>query len=543
MLRGVAALLCAVLLGGLLAGCGDDEPEPAQIQEGPTFTIAVTDRPDTLNPVTTAGGLAEEFFLLTYDPLWRLDASGTPVNCLVEDFDLSSDQLTWTIRLRRDVTFSDGTPLTSRDVKYTYDLMMRASDTYRPYFDGVSVIRCPDEYTVVITTSFVKGDMQNNPTPILPRHIWSGKEDSLSSFANEEMIGSGPFIYTVPEEYDPQDTAWTFQARGNYFGQPAKVGQVSFSYYGTATGAARALQVGEADAGIGMSDVQLTTLEEVPGVELVQAVLPQSEIWALAFNARDGFFENEAMRQMVEYCTDRARILSMSSGRAGIPGSVWASPGADYFWQVANTRGYDLNTARSILASNNLYVDNDRDGYIESRITEDPLVLSLYISSQDEWASTAATILVEAMDSIGIHVDWNTTDRPVQEVCTPKSDWDMCLLTWNGDTNATMAALPFRTSADSLTGWSSSNYDQVLSQLQVAMDNGAIQNLAGQLQQIMYNECPYVIIGYNSDIQAIHRDMWTGYGEVLAASGGLFNIGSADAYMSIQPLETAEGEG
>ena len=537
--RPLAALLCViVLLAALLTGCGGKDRENAKLREGAAFTVAVTDMPDTLNPTTTSGGLSEEFFLLAYDPLWRLNASGEPVNCLVEDFDLSSDQLTWTIRLRHDVTFSDGVPLTSRDVKYTYELMMRVSDTYAPYFDGVTTIRCPDNYTVVITTAFVKGDMQNNPTPILPRHIWTDHENALDQFENTEMVGTGPFIYTVPEKIDPQEMSWTFQARQNYFGEPANVGQVSFIYYSTATGAARALQASEVDAGLGMTDVQLTTLEEVPGVELIQTVLPKSEVWAIAFNTREGFFSDETMRQAIEYCTDREWILSMSSGRAGMTGSVWASPGTDYFYQVSNKRGYDPETARSIITATGRYADINGNGYLQSKITEDPLRLSLYVSSEDEWAATAATIIVDALDGIGVAVDWNTTDKPIQEVCTPKASWDMCMLTWYGDTNAMMAALPFRSSTSSLTGWSNGNYDQVLSQLQEAMDGTLIQNLAGQLQQIMYNECPYVVIGYRSDIQAIRRDAWTGYEDVLAQSGGLFNIGSADIYMSVTPVET-----
>ncbi len=536
-IRAAALILCALLLM-TAAGCGGGSDGPV-LQEGETFTVAVTDMPDTLNPLTTEGGLSEEFFLLAYDPLWRANAAGEPVNCLVEDYDLSSDQLTWTIRLRHGVTFSNGDKLTSADVKFTYELMMRQSKKYAPYMDGISVIRCPDDYTVVITTSFVKGDMQNNPTPILPRRVWSNLEGDMTDFENLEMVGTGPFVCVPSETNDPQEKSWTFQARADYFAEPAKVGQVKFLYFGTATSAARALGAAEVDAGIGMTDVQLTTLEEVPGVELIQAVLPHAEVWALAFNTRKGFFQEQSMRQMVEHCTDRERILSMSSGRAGMAGSVWASPGADYFYTVPNKRGFDLNAATNLVASLGRYGLN-ANGNLESLITGEELKLSLYTSSQDEWAATAATILVEDMASIGIQLEWETTDKPVRSVCTPRSDWDMCMVAWNGDSNASMAALPFRTTNDSLTGWSSSVYDQTLGRLQMTMDDGSIRTLAGQLQQVMYDECPYVIIGYCSDIQAVRQDAWTGYEDALAASGGLFNTGSADAYMSITHREGAD---
>ena len=73
------------------------------------------------------------------------------------------------------------------------------------------------------------------------------------------------------------------------------------------------------------------------------------------------------------------------------------------------------------------------------------------------------------------------------------------------------------------------------SRLQVALDRNDVRDLAGQLQQIVYDECPYLILGYHSDIQAIREDVWTGYDEVLSAAGGLFCNGSADAYMTLTP--------
>lgn len=535
----MAMIILSAQLLLLLAGCSRDDASPV-LQDGDSFTIAVTDVPDTLNPLTTKGGLSEEFFLLAYDSLWRTNAAGEPVNCLVESYDLSSDQLTWTIRLRDDVTFSNGEKLTAADVKYTYELMMRQSEKYAPYMDGISTIRCADDYTLIITTSFIKGDMRNNPTPILPRRVWSNLAEGQTDFENAEMIGSGPFICVQTEGNDPQETSWTFRARADYFGGAAKLGQVKFLAFGTATSAARALGAREVDAGIGMTDVQLTTLEQVPGVQLIQAMLPHSEVWALALNTRQQFFQDQSMRQMVEYCTDRDRILSLSAGKAGISGSVWASPGTEYFYNVSNKRGYDLNAAQSLIAALGRYALN-ADGYLASIITNEQLSFRLYTSSMDDWAATAATILVESLAGIGIEVDWQTTDDPIRSVCTPRSDWDMCMVTWNGDASAAMAALPFRTANDSLTGWSSSVYDQTLSRLQMTMDDDSIRSLAGQLQQVAYDECPYVIIGYCSDIQAIRQDAWTGYEDTLAASGGLFNIGSADAYMSLAPRVPEEG--
>ncbi len=532
--RAAALLLCGASLLSL-AACGDDGPKEIRYREGETFTVAVAEEPETLNPFFATSKVAEEFFLLAYDPLWRLNAEGEPVNCLVEDYSLSSDKLTWTIRLRKDAYFSDGVQLTSSDVRFTYENMMISSPVYDPCFDGISDIRCPDSFTVVISTDYVKGDMRLNPVPILPQHIWSGETGDLRGFANEQMIGSGPFVLQ-PGSDNPQDVSWTFRARSDHFmGEPV-LGSVHFVYYGTENGAGRAVSTGEADAAIDMTDVQLTTLQGVPGVRLIQAYLPSSEVWAIAFNTRKGVFADQGMRQMVEYCSDREWMLSMSSGEGGVTGSVWASPGADYFYSIVNLRPFDVEAGRNILYASG-YNDMNNDGVMEDYVTGDKLVLKLWTSSQDDWSSTAGTVLSEALGQIGVELDWQTTDGPVEDKCTPKGDWDMCMLSWRGDGNPVLAARRFRTAANSLTGWSSDQYMTAYAQLQSATDDISVQNTTIQLQQILYDECPYVILAYHSDIQAIRDDRWTGFEEVLAQADGLFSIDSIDAYMSIAPSD------
>lgn len=521
-------LLCAALMLGM-AGCGD-ELAPAALADGAVFTVAVSQAPDSLNPLVSQGGLSEELFLLCYDPLWRVNEYGVPEPCLVEDYSLSSDKLTWTIRLRHGVTFSDGVELTAADVQYSYELLRR-SPLYADFFDGVSAIRCPDDYTVVISTDYVKADMCYNPAPILPRHIWRSTVEA--SFENAEMVGSGPFVF-CPDESGEE--GWMLRSRREHFGQTANVGAVFFASYGTVTGAARALAAGEADASFGLTDVQLTTLESVPGVELIEALLPTAECRGLAFNTRTRAFSNVSLRQAIEYCLDRDWFLLMSAGGTGTVGSSFVSPGAEFFSAPSSPRGYSIETARSLFIGAG-YADADGDGYLEYRDRTE-MTLTLYTSSTDEWASTAATILTADLAELGVDVVWKKTDRPITEVCTEKSDWDMCFIDWQGNADAPLTAARFYEAISPLTGWTSAEYQSVLALLRTAQEETAMRSDAAQLQQRVYDECPAAVLSYGVDIQAIRNDVWTGYGDILTAAGGLFGIGSAAVYMRIESTET-----
>ena len=528
--RTAAALLLAALLLGLSACGGEKKTE--EDASGVRFTVAVAQTPDSLNPLTASGGLAGEIFLLCYDPLWRLDDDGLPQPCLVDSWSLSSDRLTWTIRLRQDAVFSDGVPLTAADVVFTYELMRHNDTSFTDYFEGITAVRQADDYTVVISTSSVKGDMLYNPAPILPRHIWKDWDYDPAGFDNGALVGSGPFVY---DEAASGQAGWLLRAREDYFGGAAQISEVYFALYGTTTGAARAVAGGEADASFGLSDVQLTTLEGVPGLEMYQAMLPGAEVMMLVFNCRTDFFSGENLRTAVEYSADRDWFLSMAVGGAGLTGSSFFSPGADGFAVPDGLRGYDTAEAQRRLAAAG-FTDIDGDGVLEYGIRDTKLSLCLVSGGQESWSATAATILAADLGEIGVRVDWVKTDGAVTSVCGKGTNWDMCLIGFRGGVSPAVTVNRFLDQIASLAGWDLGELPNYVRLLREAEDPTLLQGTARQIQQMVYNACPVVVLGCAADIQAIRGNLWSGW----QGREALFGTGSIGLYMNLTPTP-AEG--
>ncbi|MBR2717382.1 MAG: hypothetical protein IKD79_06565 [Oscillospiraceae bacterium] len=306
-----------------------------------------------------------------------------------------------------------------------------------------------------------------------------------------------------------------------------------FRYFSTVTGAARAVSAAEADASFGLSDVQLTTLESVPGVELIQAILPETESRMLVLNTRTEFFRLDGMRKMAEYCTDRQWFLAMSSGGAGMTGSSFLSPGLKAFSTPGGLRSFDQQRCSEILASA-AYSDVDGDGILEYGTRDKKLTLTLYSSSLDSWTSTAATILTEDLEEIGVRVEWHKTDRSITDVCRANANWDMCFYTGQGGLSAAVAAARFQSGAAALSGWTDEGFTAAMDALRTAEDLSAVNSSAMHLQQLAYDACPVVVLAYAADIQAIRSDAWTGYEDILGDSG-LFSRGSIAVYMSVTP--------
>src|SRR5512144_1994046 len=102
----------------LLAGCAQKMP----VDEG-RLVIALPGAPVSLDPRLATDAYGEQILQMTHASLVRRDAAGEPVPDLADRWE-SPDPLTYVFRLRGDLRFHDGRPLTSADVRYTFEWVL-----------------------------------------------------------------------------------------------------------------------------------------------------------------------------------------------------------------------------------------------------------------------------------------------------------------------------------------------------------------------------------------------------------------------------------
>ncbi len=133
------ALLTSVLVAGVLlfvlAGCGGQAGPAggaAGAQEGATGAAASAGAavvrigqggaPDSLNPGVAVLAEAYTLFELVYDSMFQLQLDGSYTPELAESYTVSDDGKVWTFKIRDEVKFHDGTPLTAADIAFSYNL-------------------------------------------------------------------------------------------------------------------------------------------------------------------------------------------------------------------------------------------------------------------------------------------------------------------------------------------------------------------------------------------------------------------------------------
>ena len=202
----LAILLGAALFAAAACGTTSTSSSPAAVASGPpaqsagpaesptpsaaptpsdaTLRVGWSSEPDTMNPLTTYSTEADEVLHLVYDTLLGYDLELKPTPELASSFEASPDGKTFTFHLRPNATWSDGKPLTSADVKYTFETIHKESlGQYAQWLTHLVGVETPDPATAVVTFDAAQAFNPGLIVPILPQHIWG----SMSAEADPDV--------------------------------------------------------------------------------------------------------------------------------------------------------------------------------------------------------------------------------------------------------------------------------------------------------------------------------------------------------------------
>ncbi len=196
--------LLLVIVSFALFACSRPD-EPARTAGGkeavPAFGDALVEgtigEASTLIPILATDASSHAVAGQIYNGLVKYDKNLAIVADLAESFDISRDGLIITFHLRKGVRWHDGAPFTSRDVLYTYRVVIdpKTPTAYAEDFKQVKTIAAPDDYTVRVTyASPFAPALASWGMNILPAHLLEGKDITKSGLARQP-VGTGPYRF------------------------------------------------------------------------------------------------------------------------------------------------------------------------------------------------------------------------------------------------------------------------------------------------------------------------------------------------------------
>ena len=293
--------------------------------------IGDTTAPDTtdLNPIKI---ITTYYMAEAYSSMIGWDSQGNLVPLLAQNWTVSSDGLTYTFNLRPNLEWSDGQPLNSSDIAFTFNLITEQSPLWYYLFSAIqiansstitgesvapSAISTPNATQIVFHLSTPASTflIYAGGQPIYPEHYYASQNLTANNPNLSTMVGSGPFI---PTSYTP-GTELDMVANPHYFGGAPHLSGVIFKYFTTSASAEIALESGEINLLQGVPPPDVPSIAKTPGIT-IGTEEDQSNIY-LVYNMNPALADNSTnptsnllVRQAIAYALDLPGILNASFG-------------------------------------------------------------------------------------------------------------------------------------------------------------------------------------------------------------------------------------
>ena len=184
-------------------------PAAAQNSGTKALRLGWAQDPQTLSPYIDQDEEDFRVWSINYDLLVNFSAKDlSPVPGIAKSWTISPDKKTVTFKLFPGHKWSDGQPITSKDVKYSLDTFAPNSLLFGSYVENVSSVETPDPLTVIVKTKQPDARIVGGLfVYILPEHVWGKvpvKKLTASYRPTPPMVGSGPYVvsqfdhFTIP---------------------------------------------------------------------------------------------------------------------------------------------------------------------------------------------------------------------------------------------------------------------------------------------------------------------------------------------------------
>lgn len=538
--RGIGRRLLAVSLAVLcsfsvLIALGASVAGAAPKQSGKSFTTTLYTTVSTFNPFLAYFDGETEVLTVIYPTLTWFNAENEPVPYLARSWTVSANKLTWTFHLKTGLKWSDGKPLTSKDVAWTYNLMLHnttAATANGSLVANFKSVTAPNPATVVITTKSPQSDMLNliAVPPIVPEHIWSSHVKGLGTYTNTStpVVGYGPFEMTgyVPDQYV------TLTANKHFFLGAPKYHTVILESLKNSEAATAAIRDGEIDQTDDLTATEWLALRKVSGIKTYET---ESNAWdAVELNpgarTRSGkpmgngnpLLRIPVVRKAIAMAINRPELVAKILDGTGSPGSAYLPPAyPEWKWvpSASESEAYNVAKANALLTAAGFPMG--KDGYRYDKKTGKELDFRLGIHSDYNTDAQVASYLVGWLKAIGVKLtvqSMSTTDLNDQLAL---GNWDLLMDAWATTEDPTYllsiqtcGVLPTNSSGtggNTDSFFCSKKYDQLYEAEQTEFNAAQREADVREMESILYQENNDIILFYNNTLSAVRTAYEKGF--------------------------------
>ncbi|MCP2316191.1 peptide/nickel transport system substrate-binding protein [Nocardia amikacinitolerans] len=477
LLRGAGAAGLVALGGiGVLTGCGTDGSTGAP--EGPPraggrLRSAIAGRAasvDVLDPHragSSAGGAVSKN---VWDKLVAYNNDLTLRYRLAQSLEPNADGSEWRITLRPGVVFSDGTPLTARDVLWSFERML---DPAKPSSGDLAVVdmgrtRADGELGVVVA---MKTPIADFGSVLAGWYCYVVKDGSTVFDERTLPVGTGPFAL---HSWSPGDRT-VLRRNEKYWDGPVHLDEVEIIQIAETEARMNAFLSGEVDLVQEMSYLQARSLDSDPDAYVVTP--PAGLMGAFQMRVDEPPFDDVRVRQAMRLAVDRqAMVDSVYYGYGEVGNDIYGK-GAPFYNDSLPQRTYDPERARQLL----------------KEAGKENLTVTLQTADAIPGMVESATLFAEHAKAAGITIRLETVPADTyfsrvsgKQPLTHIGWWNYSLDYFYGQTMTSA-------SPSNGTGWRRPAWDAKFAAARAEMNEQRRRQLYFELQEELWNEGGYIL--------------------------------------------------
>lgn len=491
--------------GGVSAHRALQNPEQ-DARRGGVLVAAWEEDAATLDPVKTYGGHETRIVYQFAETLWGLSRDNVdPEGLIATDWMSSDDGLIWTVDIRPDMTFHDGTAVDAEAVQWNFDRWLNPENPfYDPpygllsyYLGGIEGVNVVDPLQLQISlgapdSTFAARIMASYAAVISPTAVQEMGNEAFGQLP----VGSGPFKV---ESWD-KGVRIVLERNDDYWGDPAHLDQVIIQPIAESAARLTALQQGEVDFIVAMAPEFIPVVESDSSLQVLQSL--GSHIWWISLNMHDEHMQDVRVRQALNYAIDKETIVETI-----LYGAATVTPGAMISHSWGNNPDvepypYDPERAIALLAeagypdglTTRFWVPDSGSGMVAPQ--EIGQVVQAYLADvgvtaeivTQEWTSYVADWGYEGLDAgdFGMgEMSWNFSAADPAE--------------WLNPNLMTNAIAP-----EAFNGgyYSNEQVDDLLSRALASMDLDERTALYQEAQAVIREDCPWIFMFSANNVAA-----------------------------------------
>ena len=409
----MAAMLTLAACGG--GSSSSDSSSSSATTTGGDLTIARFADALSMNNTTTFDNNSIFVFEQIMQPLFTVSKDGTKVEpLLATGYDVSSDKLTYTIHLRSGVKFSDGTPMTAKDVKFSIDAdTATGSDGWGYINSAIDNVTATDDNTVTIKLKYawapLLADLSLFSNGIVPENYGGKTADDFY----QAPVGTGPFKWG---EWKKGQSLKLVKNTNYWQKDQPKLDSVTWTVVPDANTRKLQLQGGQIDIDEYPDWSSFGSLKSAPGI--TATAFPSTRIDYVDFNEQKTPFADVHVRRAIAYAIDRQSLVKTVLYGNGTAADSLLAPGVPYYAKNPDAPKFDMATAKKEMAQSS---------------TPNGFSTTITINSGDPNQASVAQIMQSELKELGIDLQIQQLDPTALKQARNKGDFNMIIGAWTMD--------------------------------------------------------------------------------------------------------------